>query len=155
MQRRARRIYLGIVCGVAGFGLAALAGCMAASGSQFQDLVNQLLGGSTTLASTTLTIRIVNEAGTGINEELKLEIDGVEQTFTCSATQHVCDVALLACPQQVIAISERRVDTGGYFQGGRNFNGGEESFNFVRGEFECGQIILYRFTDTVAEAFVY
>ncbi|HSW44915.1 MAG TPA: hypothetical protein VLM89_05040 [Phycisphaerae bacterium] len=131
-------------------------GCFAPSGGDFESLLRMLLGDSAAAArASTLTIRIVNEAGSGISEEVTLEVDGETAPLVCSATEHVCDFPLPQCPQQVIAISERRTDTQGFFQGGRNFNGSDEAFNFIRGEFECGDIILYRFTETVAEAFVY
>ena len=143
-----------LCCGLVGLGLAGACGC-SLSGGSFEDQLRQLLGSATgTINPTTLNIRIVNEAGTNINIELKLLIDGVEQVFTCSATQHVCETPLATCPESVETISERLTDANGYFQGGRNFNGSDESFNFDRGEFECGQIIFYRFTETTAEAFV-
>ncbi len=130
-------------------------GCFAASGNQFEQLLLELAGKSATIAENTLTIRLINEAGSGITESLTLEIDGVDQTFTCSSTQNVCDFILDVCPQAVIAVSERRTDAAGLFQGGRNFNGSDESFNFTAGEFQCGQVILYRFSGEDAEAFVY
>ena len=104
---------------------------------------------------TSVTIRVINEAGTGITETLTLEIDGALTVITCTSTQHVCESVLPTCPQQVLAISERRTDTTGAFRGGRNFNGSDESFNFTEGEFSCGQVITYMFTATSASAYVY
>jgi len=152
--RRVGRVSRVLCCGLVGLGLAGVGGC-SASGN-FEDQIRQLLGITPgTVNTTTLNIRIVNEAGTNINVALTLSIDGEEQTFTCTATQHVCETPLATCPESVKTISERLTDTSGYFRGGRNFNGTDESFNFDSGEFECGQILFYRFTETTAEAFVF
>jgi hypothetical protein len=135
-------------------GLAGACGCSPSS-ADFQSQLNQLLGNTPgTINPSTLNIRIINEVGSGINIALTLSIDGVEQTFTCTSTQHVCETALATCPGTVDAISERQTDTSGFFQGGRNFNGSDESFNFDSSKFQCGQIIFYKFTETTAEAFV-
>lgn len=154
-QRRASRFNQVLLSGLALLATLTAAGCFAAGGNQFRQLLLQLAGKSGTALENTLTIRLINEAGSGITESLTLEIDGIQNTYTCSSDQNLCDFVLETCPQAVIAISERRTDAAGLFQGGRNFNGSDESFNFTAGEFECGQVILYRFSENDAEAFVY
>ena len=152
--RRVGRVSGALCCGSVALALAGACGCSPSS-ANFQTQLDQLLGVTPgTINPQTLNIRIINEVGSNISIELTLSIDGVEQVFTCSATQHVCEFALPTCPEMVKTISERRTDTSGFFQGGRNFNGSDESFNFDHSKFQCGQIIFYRFTETSAEAFV-
>jgi hypothetical protein len=134
--------------------LAGACGC-APSSADFQAKLDELLGVTPgNINPSTLNIRIINEVGSNINIALTLSIDGVEKTFTCTSTQHVCETALATCPGTVDAISERQTDTSGFFQGGTNFNGSDESFNFDSSKFQCGQIIFYRFIGTTVDAFV-
>jgi hypothetical protein len=144
-----------LIGGLALLGLAAATGCPSVSGTDFEQLISQLTGGTYVNPANTVTIRLINEAESGTTETLILEIDGVQQTFTCSATQNVTTTVLSACPTSIIAISENRVDSSGAFVGGRLFNGSDESFNFTEGEFSCGEIVTYSFTETEASAYVY
>ncbi len=154
MQQRVCRINRVLVCGLAVLALVAVSGCPG-NNTDFAALLSQLTGNPYINPADTVTIRLINEAGTGITTTLILEIDGVQQTFTCSSTQHVTSTVLPKCPGTVIAISENRVDTSGAFQGGMVFNGSNPAFDFTEGEFSCGQVITYTFTTTGASASVY
>ncbi len=98
-------------------------------------------------------IRIINQSTA--TEELDILVDGQPYTISCLSTVQICDFYLSTCPQRVQAVTERRLDAAGRFVGGRDFTGNDD-FTFDRGagEFDCGDFIIYRFSDTEADAFV-
>ena len=98
-------------------------------------------------------IRIINQSTA--TEELDILVDGQPYTISCLSAVQICDFYLSTCPQRVEAVSERRLDTAGRFVGGRNFEGSDAcTFDSGEGEFNCGDFLIYRFSDTEADAFV-
>ena len=107
------------------------------------------------LDQNSVTLRLINQSESGYNLELTLSVDGTQQTFECVAdngiTGGVCDFPLTPCPQTVQGIQEQMLDSNGRFVGGRNLTNSQD-FTFTRGEFQCGDALIYQFTDRTAEA---
>jgi len=104
----------------------------------------------------TLTIRIINM--TGSNQKLNLMIDNQQIILTCDVEAAICDETLETCPQLIETISEQRYDSSGVFVGGRSFQD-TPAFVFTQGGaaptgFTCGDVLIYRFTPTLAEAII-
>jgi hypothetical protein len=98
----------------------------------------------------TVTIRVINETTASVETEIR--VDGVIKVLpACSATQRTCDYILTTCPAVVELLQETRVTTDDVFVGGRNFEGNPD-FTFTSTEFDCGDLIMFQFSDTVASA---
>jgi len=98
-------------------------------------------------------IRIINQ--TNADELVTLNIDGQDISYACSAETQICDFPLDTCPTRIEAVSERRTDSStGAFQGGRDFNGSDPEFILESNEFQCGNVIIFRFTITEVEVMV-
>ncbi len=107
--------------------------------SQIQNSLNQLTKNS-------LALRVINQASN--TEAFDLLIDGASQTVSCDTVLQVCDTFLSFCPQTVETVRERKLDSKGNFLGGRDFNGAAE-WTFTQGtDFQCGQTIIFKATDT-------
>ena len=97
-----------------------------------------------------LLVTVINQ---GLNDvELDIMVDGSPQTLTCSSVLQRCDFPISGCPSQVEAIQQRYLDSQGRFVGGRNFNSSAD-FTFTSDEFTCDSVLIFKFTDTTAEAF--
>lgn len=140
-----------LLCSLAGLALLAGLACTGSFGGSpisgpLTDIIDAARG-------TTALIRVGNS--TGWDLQLRLRVDGVEKTLpTCAATQGTCDYLLSTCPQTIELLQERQLDSRGVFRGGRDFEG-DPDFTFTAGEFECGSMILYEFSETTATASVF
>lgn len=104
------------------------------------------------VSSDTVTVRIINLSD-GLTEELDLQVDGFVETFECTAEEGVCNFLLAEVPAMVETLEERRFDEDENFAGGRVFVGQEE-FVFTQDDYSAGSIIVFRLSETSAEAFV-
>jgi hypothetical protein len=95
-------------------------------------------------------VTVINQSQNDV--ELDIMVDGTAQTLTCSAALQRCDFPISGCPTQVEAVQQRYLDSQGRFVGGRNFNSSAD-FTFTPGEFDCDSVLIFKFTDTTAEAF--
>ena len=146
-------IRIGLV-GLCAWMLAGATGCgFTVTTSDLESLISTVLGTEIDTTADMATLRIINQTD-GLDEELTLDIDGTELTFSCTTEQPVCDFLLTPCPERIEAISEQRLDSTGAFQGGRNFKGNDAEFILDRSDFSCGDVIIFRFTNSEAEAFV-
>lgn len=103
-----------------------------------------------TVKKNTLTIRIANDTTSSVSADIR--VDGVIKTLpACTPIQRTCEYILATCPQVVELLQETRVDANDVFTGGRNFEGNPE-FTFTSGEFQCGDMIMFQFSETEATA---
>lgn len=121
----------------------ALAGC--GGGNPINAILGNQIGAALNSASTSVVVvRIINQ--TGQTMEVDLLVDGLAQTVSCTSVLQVCDSVLPTCPQRIETVRDRKVDLQGRFLGGHEFNG-NEAFIFERGEFQCGQHLIYQYDD--------
>lgn len=132
-----------------------LAGCINSGDSAFNDFINTLAGGRALpqLDPTTVTVRVINESG--YNSTFEFKVDGVSQTITCTKTQKLCEAFYNPCPTTIEPIKQSLLDTTtNSFVGGTVFTGRPE-YTFTRGQFECGNTILFEFNGAQITASVY
>jgi hypothetical protein len=101
-------------------------------------------------AQDTVAIRVINQTSAVLT--LEVLVDNERQTYTCSS-QGVYEFQLGRCPEVVEAVSEREFEPDGTFLGGRDFTG-SAAFRLTRDDFECGETIIFRFTESSAEVMV-
>lgn len=132
-----------------------LAGCFDNGSAAFNDFINTLAGGASLpqLDPSTVTVRVINESG--YNSTFEFMVDGVSQTITCTKTQKLCEQFLNPCPTTIEPVKQSLLDpTSGGFVGGTVFTGRPE-YTFTRGQFECGDTILFQFSSAQITASVY
>lgn len=132
-----------------------LAGCFNSGDSAFNDFINTLAGGRPLpqLDPTTVTVRIINESG--YNSTFEYLVDGVSQTISCTKTQKLCEAFFNPCPTTIAPVRQSLLDTTtDAFVGGTVFTGRPE-YTFNRGQFDCGDTILFEFNGAQITASVY
>ena len=135
--------------------LPVLAGCISNSNAAFDDFINSLAGGNALpqLDPTTVTVRVINESGYDSTFEYK--VDGVSQTISCTKAQKLCESFHNPCPTTIEPVKQSLLDpTTSSFVGGTVFTGRPE-YTFTRGQFECGDTILFEFKGAQITASVY
>lgn len=123
------------------------------TGEQLQALLGEVFGADAFPDPDATLIRIINE--TDADMELTLAIDDQLVIYECPEDTPICDFPQEECPESIRAISERRHDsTTGAFVGGRDFIGTDPQFNLGPSDFECGNVIIFRFFGGQAEVLV-
>jgi hypothetical protein len=131
--------------------LFALTGCFPGAGLSVNQLLRELAASQDPAAANpALTIRVVNQTA-GLDELVRVEIDGEEETLFCSADEGTCDFLLVNLPSRVEAIEEERYNADGDFAGGRTF-AGQPEWIFTTNEFTTGSIILFLLAEDEASA---
>jgi len=142
-----------LACWLTGLIMISLAGC--GTSISAGDFSQTLIGVLAQLNPNQVTIRIINQTSDDI--ELDVLVDGNLQLLECVGDRGICDFPLQICPQTVEAVEERRFNSEDQFAGGRIFNQ-NAYFTFTQDgqngtqRFDCGDVIIFQFSDNDAVA---